>query len=142
MDVISTGLQKHLVPSMNTLPAAARALVNVSSFCHSRCSNEDQRKRCSLCFFLTDFLDGQSLSVLGIGGGCCLLSIINVTRFVCLVEKAVACGVRCFPFYFPSVAQDQNSWVVVSRPILLLLLSVLYVQYPMLYDSIVLKTKS
>lgn len=66
---ISAGLQEHLVPAMNTLPAAARALVNVSGFCHSRCSKEDQRKRCSLFYFLPGFLDGQSPSAVGIGGG-------------------------------------------------------------------------
>lgn len=96
MDAISTGLQEHLVPALSTLPAAARALVNVSSFYHSRCSNEDQG--CNLFYFLPDFLDGQSLLYWVLEVVCCLLSIINVMRFMCLVEKAVACGVRCFPF--------------------------------------------
>lgn len=69
VDDMSAGLQEHLVPAMNTLPAAARALVNVSGFCHSRCSKEDHRKRCSLFYFLPGFLDGQSPSVLNIGDG-------------------------------------------------------------------------
>lgn len=74
VDDISSGLQDHLVPARNTLPAAARDLVNVSAFCHLRCSKEDRSKRCSLFYFLPGFLDGQSLSVLGITGGLVIYS--------------------------------------------------------------------
>lgn len=65
----STGLQEHLVP------AAARGLVNVKAFCHSRCSKEDQSKRCRLFYFLPGFLDGQSPFVPGIRGGLVVYSL-------------------------------------------------------------------
>lgn len=56
----SAGLQEHLLPATRTLPAAARALVNVNGLCHSRCSEEAQSMRCSLFYFLHGFRVGQS----------------------------------------------------------------------------------
>lgn len=95
----SAGLQKYLVPAMITLPAAARALVNVNGFWHSRYSEEDQSTRCSLFYFLPGLLVGQSPFVLFCTGcwrsSLNLLSYINIMRLMFLVDNSAGNGVRC-----------------------------------------------
>lgn len=99
----SGGLQEHLVPALNTLPAAARAVVNVNGLCHSGCSEEDQRTRCSLFYFLPRFLVGQSPFVLFCTGcwrrsSLNLVFYINIMRLVCVVDNSIGHGVRCVSF--------------------------------------------
>lgn len=104
MNDTSAGLQENLVPAMNTLPAAARALVNVNGLCRSRCSEEQQSTRCSLFYFLLSFLAGQSPFVLFCTGywgrsSLNLFSYIKVMRLVRLVDNSIGCGVFLFiPF--------------------------------------------
>ena len=89
MSDTSAGLQEHLVPAVNTLPAAAKALGNVNGLCHSRCSEEGQSTKCSQSPFLLFCTGCWRRSSLN------LLSYINVMRLVCLVGNSVGRGVRC-----------------------------------------------
>lgn len=74
VDDISTELQEHPVPAMNTPPAAARALVNLSGFCHSRRIRVEDAAYFIFCLVFLMVKVLLYCSVLGIGGGLVIYS--------------------------------------------------------------------
>lgn len=143
----TSGLQEHLLPAVRAPPAAAGALVNGNGFCHSRYSEEAHGTRCSLFYFLLGFLVGQSPFVLFCPGcwrsSLHFLPCINVMRLLCLFDNSVGHGVRCVCFSsFCRLKPNQLDRCFKAHSSFDLRISVLYVQFPMLYDPIALKTKS